>query len=133
LIREDKAKKMLKELIIIIVLLVIGVAVVLPVLNSLSEELPDGSESQFIKSVIPMLPVFFGIAILVSVIGMFTGGGNSYYEDVEDEEIVEEEEVDETPLEQTKKARKSAYEILAERYAKGEISDEDYTEAMARL
>jgi uncharacterized membrane protein len=36
-------------------------------------------------------------------------------------------------VEQIKKARKSAYEILAEDYARGNISNEEYTERMSRL
>lgn len=50
-----------------------------------------------------------------------------------DLELEEDTEEDITPMEQIKKARKTAAEILAERYARGELSDEEYTDKMARL
>ena len=50
-----------------------------------------------------------------------------------DEEYDEEYDDDESDEEPEKKAKKTAYEILSERFARGEISDEEYTEKMARL
>jgi hypothetical protein len=81
----------------------------------------------------PMIPIIqIGFCIFpVSLIGFtfFSSWGSDEETSTDDEEDFEEEE----PLEEMKKAHKSAYQILAERFAKGEISDEEYTERMARL
>lgn len=121
--------KMIIQDISILVAVVIGVAVIIPVISSITSDpeitgdLPDGA-----VTLINILPIFIAIAMIMVVVGLF-GFGDSETSDEEEEEEEEPEPV----MVQKKKAQKSAYEILAEKYAKGEISDEEYTNKMARL
>jgi uncharacterized membrane protein len=119
-----------KNFIALAIIIIVSVAVVFPILSQVTTEANIHSLPDSVKTLVQILPVVVAIAIIVSIVGLFSFGE---YEET-DVELDEEGEVDEEPpLKQLKKARKSAYEILAERYARGEISDEEYTEKMCRL
>jgi len=124
---------MWKELIGIIVVAVISIIVVIPVINDVSSTIPSDSPGYSIASImLKGFPVFIAITVILMVSGLFSGIGSTDEELLDFEE--DEDEPEEEPvMEQIKKARKSAFEILAERYARGEITDEQYTEAMSRL
>ena len=85
--------------------------------------------SDVFGSVMTFFPIMMVVVIAISILSVvsFTFG-KPVCDDIDDEEPN-----DEPTMEQIKKARKSAYQILAESYARGEITDEEYTDRMARL
>ena len=103
--------------------MIAGIIILIPVISSLSDELSSPAEIPgSVNLVLGLLPVFIAVALIMTVMGMFSSGGT-------EADIVEVEPEPE-PIEVK---RKDAVRILMERYANGEISSEEYTDKMARL
>lgn len=134
------------EMVVVMVVLIIGVAVILPVFNEISKtpEMKNITRaSPFIPTIINLIPLFIGIAMILVVVGMFLpstdtwGSSSSDDEDTGDEEVEEADPVkpEELPKGESDKTKERlwAEEILKRRYARGELTDEEYTEKMSRL
>ena len=86
---------------------------------------PSGVTKNGMDTVIGTLPIVVIVTIpLVKMSIVFFGGCS-------DDEIVEDD--DEPEPEPLRVKRKDAERIIMERYAKGDISSEQYTEMMSRL
>jgi uncharacterized membrane protein len=113
----------------LIVAAIVGCVVVIPVISYIVQE---ANLPPIISPIMSVLPIFMLIAFVMLAVGLFPSS-DEFTLDEEEEDEAEEEDGEEPVREKIKKAKKSAYEILAERYARGEITDEQYTEAMSRL
>jgi uncharacterized membrane protein len=154
--REVKGEEIIRwinsisGMISVLVVLIIGIAVVMPVMTdinkniNLSDFFKSSSTDTLVTTLIQILPLFIAIALILVVVGMFPFGGRSYgssddeVEESESEKEEEEEEKEEEPEEASPESDRTKQQLLAEkilkrRYARGELTDEEYTEKMARL
>lgn len=105
------------------IMIIIAIAVVIPILSQVTTDTTIiHSLPQTVTNLLSILPLFIGVAILVSVLGLFSSRTD---EESVDEEMEEPEDI--------KEVEKDARSILMKRYINGEISDEEYTNKMARL
>lgn len=150
------------------VVLIIGVAVIIPIVTELTKQFDgtiqsngSGDDNPNISArisshlldktrdtIISLMPLFVGIAIILVIVGMFpSDSGWSSYEETglsSDEDEPEEDEHDtpedipEQPEESSDVSDRTKQELLAEkilkrRYARGELTDEEYERKRARL
>lgn len=105
--------------------MIAAIIILIPIISSLSDDLSAKAEIPgSVNVVLNLIPVALAMGIIMVVAGMFTSGGDESSE----EEVEEEPEPEPIAVK-----RKDAVRILMERYANGEITSEDYTEAMSRL
>jgi uncharacterized membrane protein len=117
--------RIVKHFIALMIVIIIGVAIVIPILSKVTEDTTIiHSLPQTATTVISIIPVIIAIPLFMIVLGMFTGGS--------DGESLEEVEEEPEP-EPIAVKRKDAVRILMERYANGEITSEEYTERISRL
>jgi len=135
----------------VIVVMVIGVAVIIPVITEVGK---DANISKTIgptgNVILNLFPLFVAVSMILIIVGMFFPSGDSMFsssdddysssdekdeDEKEEEESEEHEQEQEEPSEQSDRTKQQllAEKILKKRYARGEISDEEYTEKMARL
>jgi len=143
----------------VMIVLVIGVAVVVPVITEVSKQGSQGNVSGnqinisstgtpfyidgITNTILQMMPIFIFVAVILVVVCMFPFGDlfhrTSFDDDGDagDKEVEEADQVtpEELPKEKSDKTKERlwAEEILKRRYARGEISTEEYNERMANL
>jgi uncharacterized membrane protein len=117
----------------VLVVTIIGVAVILPLFTAVLNEINvTGGDigGSTVNALVGFLPVCVVIVVILSVVGMVAGGSGDYVSDEEDDP----EEPDDIPeTHDYKKERVFAEELLRRRYARGEISSEEFTERMSHL
>jgi uncharacterized membrane protein len=114
---------LVKNAIATTIVIIIAVAVVIPILSQVTTDTTIiHSLSETVTTLLAIFPLFIGVAILVSVFSLFSSRTD---EEFVDEEMEEPEDI--------KEVEKDARSILMKRYINGEISDEEYTNKMARL
>jgi hypothetical protein len=118
--------RMVISTIVVVFTLLVGIAILMPVLKSVTEQASASGIPSSVNLIINLVPVIIAVGIIMVVAGMFTSGGDY----PSDEETEEEPEPEPEPI---AVKRKDAVRILMERYANGEISSEEYTDKMARL
>jgi uncharacterized membrane protein len=87
---------------------------------SLNATMSDTTSSSSFNVIMGIIPIFVVIAVILSILTFFCRGEEST--DDEDEEVVVK-----------RKRRVNAEEVIKMRYAKGEITSEEYTDMMSRL
>jgi uncharacterized membrane protein len=146
------------ELVGIMLVLIIGVAVVVPVITEVSKQGTQGNVSGnqtnistmlepyamdgITNTILQTMPIFIAVAVILVIVGMFPFGDIFHRtsfddEDAGDKEVEEADPVtpEELPEEKSDKTKERlwAEEILKRRYARGEISTQEYNERMANL
>jgi uncharacterized membrane protein len=116
-----------------LVVMIIGVAVVVPILNQVSRDANISGKpgvGSTVSTLVSVVPVVLAVAVILSVFGFLGSSDGSSSDDEEDDP----ESPEELPEEHDRsKERLWAEEILKRRYARGEISTEEYNERMANL
>jgi uncharacterized membrane protein len=113
-----------KHFIFLLVVIIVAIVIIIPILSKVNEDTTIiHSLPQTATTLLAIFPLWFiGVAILVSVFSLFSSRTD---EEFVDEEMEEPEDI--------KEVEKDARSILMKRYINGEISDEEYTNKMARL
>lgn len=111
-----------------LVVMVIGVAIIAPLVNQISATTDLGGSGSPLSSLMSLFPIVVAIGLIMAVAGMFMGGGDYTPSTDTDDEEVEYEEPEPVSVK-----RKDAERIIMERFARGEITEEVYTSMMARL
>ena len=121
-------KSLLPAIVGLIIMIVVVIFVVAPVLAVMEQEVQD---SLIAKRIVEFFPALFGFILLMLFVFALNYGLNNKTVD-ENEEAYYIDTADIAIAPGTLKVR-DAKKILQIRFAKGEISSEEYTERMARL